>query len=120
MLESSVSIVTDSGTTVIFGPSSQVRDVFDAAGVKYTQDSNGITGYYACDKPPQIGLSFSGSNFNVAPEALAFKTNGNNCTASIHGTDNFGDIWLVGQAFFQGKYIDHNYDSNTMGFAYLN
>lgn len=118
--QSGVSIATDSGTTVIFGPTSQVRSIFDAAGIQYTTDSNGITGYYACDKPPQIGISFSDSNFNIASEALAFKKNGNNCTASIHGTNNFGDTWLVGQAFFQGKYIDHDYDGGAMGFAYLN
>ncbi|KAK5992341.1 Aspartic protease [Cladobotryum mycophilum] len=115
----SVSIITDSGTTVIFGPTSQVKSLFQQAGIHAVQDSHGVTGYYACDAPPTIGLAFGGKNFNVLPEALAFKRNGNNCTASVHGSNAFGGQWLVGQAFFQGKYIDHNVDAGTMGFANL-
>ncbi|RFU79618.1 aspartic protease precursor [Trichoderma arundinaceum] len=118
-VRSGVSIITDSGTTVVFGPTSQVKSLFQKAGIQAVQNSNGITGYYACDAPPTIGLAFSGTNFNILPEALAFVKNGNNCTASIHGTDAFGSQWLVGQAFFQGKYIDHNVDAGTMGFANL-
>jgi hypothetical protein len=118
-VRSSVSIITDSGTTVIFGPTSQVKTLFQQAGIQAVTTSNGITGYYACDAPPTIGLAFDGNNFNILPEALAFSQSGNNCTASIHGTTAFGSQWLVGQAFFQGKYIDHNVDDGTMGFATL-
>lgn len=118
-VQRSASIITDSGTTVIFGPTSQVKTLFQKAGIQAVQNSNGITGYYACDAPPTIGLAFGGNNFNILPEALAFTQNGNNCTASIHGTSEFGSQWLVGQAFFQGKYIDHNVDDGTMGFANL-
>lgn len=119
-IQRGASIITDSGTTIIFGPTRQVRRVFDAAGVKYTEDSNGITGYYSCSSPPTIGFVFGGKTFNILPSALAFKKDGDNCTASVHGTTNFGNNWLVGQAFFQGKYIDHNIDDGTMGFANLN
>ncbi|KAF3056820.1 aspartic peptidase domain-containing protein [Trichoderma sp. SZMC 28012] len=118
-VQRSASIITDSGTTVIFGPTSQVKTLFQKAGIQAVTNSNGITGYYACDAPPTIGLAFGGNNFNILPEALAFSQNGNNCTASIHGTSEFGSQWLVGQAFFQGKYIDHNVDDGTMGFANL-
>jgi len=114
-----VTIITDSGTTVIFGPTSQVQSLFQQAGIHAVQDSNGITGFYACNAPPTIGLKFGSRNFNILPAALAFSQNGNNCTASIHGTDEFGEMWLFGQAFFQGKYIDHNVDAGTMGFANL-
>jgi pepsin A len=59
----------------------------------------------------------------VLPSQLAENRTDGNCTAVIHGTDEFGSgpgaIWLVGQAFFQGRYIDHNIDDYTMGFANL-
>lgn len=113
------SIITDSGTTVVFGPTSDVQNIFQAAGIQAVSDPNGITGYYACDQPPQIGVSFNGQNFNIEPSALAFSQNGNNCTASVHGSDSFGGQWLVGQAWFQGKYVDHNVDNSSMGFATL-
>jgi pepsin A len=118
-IQQEASIITDSGTTIIFGPTQQVRSIFDVAGIKYSEYSNGITGYYSCNSPPDIGFVFGGKTFNILDSALAFKMDGGNCTASIHGTSDFGDSWLVGQAFFQGKYVDHNIDDGTMGFANL-
>ncbi|KID79696.1 aspartic protease precursor, partial [Metarhizium brunneum ARSEF 3297] len=113
------SIITDSGTTVIFGPTHRVADVFARAGVQAVPTSTGLAGYYNCSAPPTIGLSFAGANFDILPEALAFASDGDNCTAAVHGSDAFGDNWLVGQAFFQGRYVDHNVADGTMGFADL-
>ncbi|WPH02271.1 Hypothetical protein R9X50_00512700 [Acrodontium crateriforme] len=123
-IQSRATIVTDSGTTVIFGPTDQVIAMFKAARMHYHLSVDGaVTGYYPCSSPPSLGFRFpagsSGSVFNAAPAALAYAKNGNNCTAVIQGTVGFGDQWLVGQAFFQGKYIDHNIDAGTMGFANL-
>lgn len=121
-------IITDSGTTVIFGPTAQVKDLFAKAGVQAVDDGKGnVKGYYRCDSPPTIGFAFPASkgskkrvNFNVLPEALEQERNGNNCTITIHGGDISGDkTWLVGQKWFQGKYLDHNFADNTMGFANL-
>jgi pepsin A len=118
-VQSRANIITDSGTTVIFGPTNQVSKIFSQAGIHAVQTANGITGYYNCSAPPEIGFSLGGTNFNILAKALAFAKNGDNCTASVHGTNAFGNSWLVGQAFFQGRYIDHNIDDGTMGFANL-
>ncbi|OAA74091.1 aspartyl protease [Cordyceps fumosorosea ARSEF 2679] len=113
-------IATDSGTTVIFGPTADVKQVFAAAGVKAVTTSAGtVEGHYSCASPPTIGFSLGGVNFDLDPKALAFKQDGDDCTASVIGTADFGGTWLVGQAFFQGRYIDHNVDDRTMGFANL-
>jgi cathepsin D len=141
VVQSDARIATDSGTTVIFGPIDSVRAMFKAAGITAVENpGNGNTpttldGYYDCSKPPQLGFGFpsagqaahsknkavsaSSSIFNVLPQVLAQKNNNGNCTAIIHGTDEFQGMWLVGQAFFQGHYIDHNVDAGTMGFATL-
>ncbi|TQV94532.1 hypothetical protein V2A60_005572 [Cordyceps javanica] len=112
-------LATDSGTTVIFGPTSVVSKVFKAAGIKQVTVENGIQGHYSCSNAPTIGFNLGGKNFNIDPKALAFKKDGDDCTASLLGTTDFGNTWLVGQAFFQGRYIDHNVDDGTMGFANL-
>ncbi|KAG0646502.1 hypothetical protein D0Z07_7451 [Hyphodiscus hymeniophilus] len=127
-------IASDSGTTVIFGPVDDVAALFDAAGLQYliVNSTNPavpttLTGYYPCDQPPPFGFGFpSISNattasengnrnvshestvFNVLPSQLLQNGTGNNCTASIHGTDEFGG-WIVGQAFFQGKYVESQF-----------
>lgn len=106
---------------MITRPISDVQRLFHAAGIQsvLTPASGGnpasLAGYYPCDKPPVFGFGFpSISNastatgpvskkstiFNVVPSALVLSATGNNCTASIQGSDEFG-FWLVGQ----GKYI---------------
>jgi len=138
-------IITDSGTTVIFGPLDQVKTLFAAVGITaVTVAGTGgnpttINGYYPCAKPPALGYGFpsvsqaaaaaksktssvshTSTIFNILASELAENsTASGNCTAVIHGTDAFGEDWLVGQAFFQGRYIDHNVANQTMGFANL-
>ncbi|OAA39507.1 aspartyl protease [Beauveria brongniartii RCEF 3172] len=119
VIADNLNLVTDSGTTVIFGPTSVVREVYKSAGITEVSTANGIEGHYSCSNPPVIGFNLGGKNFNIDPKALAFKKEGDNCTASLMGTEDFGTIWLVGQAFFQGRYIDHNGSGKTMGFADL-
>ena len=56
--------------------------------------------------------------FNIEPSAFdEADDGGGNCTAIIAGIDL--GVWIVGQAFFQGKYVDHNVDGKSMGFAQL-
>lgn len=136
---------------------------FDAAGIQSVLFPNTtadapttLNGYFSCSDPPTFGFSIpSISNasaaihdpdspvshkskiFNVLPSQFVQGSTGDNCTASIHGTDEW-PFWLIGQGlwnllfmatsrtmltvllvFFQGKYIDHNHDDETMGFAEL-
>jgi pepsin A len=96
--------------------------MFDATGVQSVLTPNTtadtyplLTGYYPCDKPPELGFGFPSITnattakqehnstishystiYDMLPEALAFATNGNNCTASIFGSDEYGG-WLIGQ-----------------------
>lgn len=77
-------------------------------------------------------ISLNRTLFGMLPESLEQSRTGNNCTAIIHGYDTSAsvyqagfdcysttDCWIIGQAFFQGKYIDHNTENKTMGFANL-
>lgn len=160
VIEKDAFIVTDSGTTIVFGPLASVQTLFDAAGIQSVVVPNTtadapttLTGYYSCSNPPKLGFGFPSASdtaaaranysspvskfstiFNILESQLAESKNGDNCTAVIHGTDQF-DVWLVGQgefplsnfgrrlmcgiAFFQGRYIDHNVEEQTMGFANL-
>jgi hypothetical protein len=148
-----------------------VQKLFDAAGIQSVSNPTAgtLTGYFSCSNPPTVGLglpsaanasaaassssstvSHKSTIFNILPSQLIQTQNGDNCTSSIVGTDQF-PFWLVGQGtcfllllsaswiagklnylqlawktdanlptvFFQGKYVDHNHDDETMGFATL-
>ncbi|GJC96157.1 hypothetical protein ColKHC_04983 [Colletotrichum higginsianum] len=104
-----------------------VAKLFETAGIQAVNLSlpgctKVMTGHYPCDKPPAItfGLN-SGSKDAFGIEAAAFKqavNGGNNCTATITGIDNFR-IWVIGQSWFRGKYIDFDVTGKTIGVAYL-
>ena len=128
-----------------FATEAQVK--FKAASIQYvvqTSEDAGtsVTGYFPCDQPPALGLSIpSQSNattatrqksklvshrssiFNIAPDQWIAADNGNNnCTAIVTGLDFEGSgssDWILGQAWFQGKYIDHNSDQGAVGIATL-
>lgn len=84
-----------------------------------------VYGYYPCDKPPQVGFQVGDKTFNIDASQFALEDNGNNnCTAVVTGIDfDFApDWWLVGQAWFQGKYTDFHRsggDEYTFGVAHL-
>ncbi|KAL6904512.1 aspartic peptidase domain-containing protein [Trichoderma evansii] len=145
IIQPNATIMIDSGTTVSWGPIELVKEVFDAAGIQsiYRHNNDTLTttldGIYPCDTPPLFGFGFpsesdafearsaqssaishESSIFNIFPDALAEYSDGQgNCAASIHGIDHEEDSWILGQGFFQGRYIDHNIREHILGFADL-
>ncbi|KAM3525722.1 hypothetical protein MY4038_007187 [Beauveria bassiana] len=87
VIADNLNLATDSGTTVIFGPTSVVREVYKSAGITEVSTANGIQGHYSCSNSPTIGFNLGGKNFNIDPKALAFKKDGDNCTASLTASD---------------------------------
>lgn len=92
-----------------------------------------VTAYYPCDSPPTFGFGLPSLDnvtaeypesklFNVLDSALVQERNGTECEMIVHGVDTLDTrgFWLVGQPFFQGKYVDHRYaGEGSMGFAEL-
>ncbi|KAJ5900940.1 acid protease [Penicillium subrubescens] len=134
----------DTGTATVIGPLDDVIAIFKAASIRYviqiSEDSGtSVTGYFPCDRPPTLELSIPSqsnataaakqnsklvshhsSTFNIAPDQwIAADNRSNNCTAILSGTDAFPipDLWVVGQPFFHGTYVDHNLKDGTLGFA---
>ncbi|KAJ6160805.1 hypothetical protein N7470_004201 [Penicillium chermesinum] len=128
-----VLITLDSGTATIIAPFDDAQQFFDASGMEGIEEPNadGVTvlkGYYSCQNPPQLGFKFpSASNetesqpgkvFDIVPHGLELNSTGSRCQSTIVGMRDI-PFWLVGQAFMEGKYVDHNTDDSTLGFAVL-
>ncbi|KAF2860896.1 acid protease [Piedraia hortae CBS 480.64] len=118
-------VLFDSGTANVVGPPSQVRQLFSKLGIQAVeQNLPGCTsvlfGYYDCAAPPTVGFTIGDETFNIAASAFQQAKNGpNNCTAVITGIDFGSDFWIVGQAWFQGKYVDFDVDHSQIGVASL-
>ncbi|KAF4629757.1 hypothetical protein G7Y89_g8385 [Cudoniella acicularis] len=136
-----LTIELDSGTGTIVGPIDAVTSIFATTGIQgvlqNTTDGPLLTGYFPCDKPPTVGFSFPSQTnastatgsvshnstvFNIPTSLWSTGNNGgNNCTAVMSGQDypNATGLWVAGQPFFQGIYIDYNLADETVGFAPL-
>ena len=56
----------------------------------------------------------------VDPESnvLNRTADGRVCTANVLGTSTLdAPQWLIGQTWFQGRYVQHNLDAKTIAFA---
>ncbi|PVI07960.1 acid protease [Periconia macrospinosa] len=137
-------MLTDMGTAVIWGPIDTVQEMYKRAGIEWeiipptnTFPGKIIQGSYPCASPPTFGFGFpstqnitdaaqnatsgvsrKGSIFNVVPEALIASESDGKCKSILKGVTNL-DIWIIGQPFYQGRYIDHNFETRLMGWADL-
>lgn len=128
----------DSGSSGIVGPISAVEALFNLANIQSvlipSAAGNTLVGYYPCSSPQTIGLSLpsqsnltspgasnSSTIFNIETSTLSIAQDGNNCTSAISGFDYAAQpgLWVIGQAFFQGKYLDHDLENGVLGVAEL-
>ncbi|SMQ53823.1 unnamed protein product [Zymoseptoria tritici ST99CH_3D7] len=115
ILAESDTVVLDSGTVNVIVPTVVARKLFTALNIQIVEQTlpgctNSIFGYYPCDKPPTVGFQFGDKVFNIESSRFQLEDNGNNnCTAIITGidvTEKHPNLWLIGQAWMQGKYVD--------------
>ncbi|OQU97789.1 hypothetical protein CLAIMM_03674 [Cladophialophora immunda] len=139
-LEKDAIVEFDSGSAAVVGPTDAVTELFTSLGAVVstasTPDGLLLTAQVSCSINATVGFRFPSSNvtatdqsvtaqtFDVAIASLLVpSTNASdpNCTVALIGQD-FADLpglWVLGQSFFQGKYIDHNLDDGTIGLANL-
>jgi cathepsin D len=130
VVDRNLSIIFDSGTANIVGPTEIVRELFLEVGIQpveqHLPDCTAVLfGYYNCSSPPPIGFEFGdGMIWHIEKSAFAQANDGeDDCTAIITGLNGTADglleQWIVGQAFYQGKYLDHNAANKTLGLAMM-
>jgi hypothetical protein len=88
-------------------PIVEVQKIFDSVGItsvtQSTPDGPTVVGYYACDKPPTVGLGIGDGVFNIPSSSFSIADNGNNnCTSVLGGFDTAAlpGLWVFGQREF--------------------
>ncbi|KAI0031013.1 acid protease [Vararia minispora EC-137] len=119
--------IFDNGTPNIIGPIETVRAALLSVGynISETSDSSGasfVFGTYDCASPARFGFSFPPSTevhyIDAGANVLNRTADGLICTANILGASTT-DLWLIGQTWFQGRYVQHNLNASTLAFADL-
>ncbi|KIY00385.1 uncharacterized protein Z520_04070 [Fonsecaea multimorphosa CBS 102226] len=127
-------------TSLCRSPTDAVTKLFTSLGAgissELTPGGPLVTAQVSCSINASVGFRFPSSNvtamntsvkariFSIPIESLLVpSTNGSspNCTVAVVGQDfaELPGLWVLGQTFFQGKYIDHNLNDRTIGLANL-
>jgi hypothetical protein len=110
--------IVDSGTSLITGPSSDIRAIANEIGAQPT-----ITGQYTVDcekleEIPAITWSIDGADYTVAGKDLVIQSGGM-CIFAMMGMDfpAPGPQWILGDVFMRKYYTVFDYDGKRVGFA---
>ncbi|CUA70772.1 hypothetical protein RSOLAG22IIIB_09107 [Rhizoctonia solani] len=120
------SMIIDSGTTLIVGPSNSVQRWWSNVPNSQPCDVNicNTTGYYTfpCSSPPSVSFTFSGRDFPISPSDLNLgptdSTTGSTCIGAIMGMDTVPvNSWIVGDTFMKNVYTVFDEANFRVGFA---
>jgi len=110
--------IVDSGTSLIVGPSKDVKAIAQHIGAKKT-----ITGQYTvdCDKLddiPEIGWTLNGTEYTVPGSKVVLQSAGM-CIFAMMGIDfpSPGPKWILGDVFMRQYYTIFDYEEARVGIA---
>ena len=119
-----LSAIIDTGTTLIIGDLTNVRNLFAAIpGAKDARRAVGA-GYYTvpCNNVPTIKLSFGGTQFSIAPSVFNLgrvSAGSSDCVAGIVSSGTNSNFWVIGDVFLRNVYSQFDLGNNRVGFALL-
>lgn len=113
--------IIDSGTSLITGPSKEIRKLAKSVGAKKL-----ITGQYVidCDKTdsmPDVSFTIDGKVYSLTGKDTVMKS-GNTCLFAFMSLDMKGDTtpkWILGDVFMRKYYTMFDLENQEVGFAEL-
>lgn len=117
-VSSTKSAIVDSGTSLLAGPSAEVKAIADKLGAKtimgkeYTVD---------CSKDlPDLTFQVGGNDFTLKKADLILLQDGATCILGLMGIDvpaPRGPLWILGDVFMRKYYVQFDWGNKRMGFA---
>ena len=115
-----ITAIVDSGSTIISGPTSQVRSVVSTIpGLTPIYQQGSIMYVYNCAQTPSITISIAGLDVKLGKAQTRYgKDNLGRCVLPIVGQSGMPmNAWILGDTFFQMTSIVFDMDKSRMGFA---
>ena len=114
-----IKAIIDSGSTIITGPTSQVRSVVQNIKGMNAFNQDGTLMYtYDCNSTPNVTISIGGTPFKLGKNQLSYGRANGQCVLPIAGQDGLPlNAWIVGDTFFQSVSVIFDTDKNRMGLA---
>jgi len=117
-VSSTKSAIVDSGTSLLAGPSAEVKAIAEKLGAKtvmgreYTVD---------CSKDlPELTFVLGGKEYSLKKEDLILQQSGSQCVLGLMGVDvpaPRGPLWILGDVFMRKYYVQFDWGQKRLGFA---
>ncbi|KAI0630205.1 protease [Trametes polyzona] len=122
-VQSNFQTIIDSGTTIIYGPPSQVANFYKSIpGSKVYDSKNGFYSFPCNSVPSNVAFSWGGKQWTISAANFNFgRVTSTLCIGAIAGQDlGLGsNTWLLGDSFMKNVYSVFSFDQNAVGFATL-
>jgi hypothetical protein len=116
-------VILDSGTSILAGPTADVKKIAAAAGAKpfflnpkeYTIDCKKVASL------PELTVTLGGKDFTLSGKDYTIST-GPLCLFAFTGIDvpaPHGPLWIMGDVFMRKYYVAFDYGQRRLGFAPL-
>merc|ERR1712107_220014 len=115
-VSSTKSAIVDSGTSLLAGPSAEVKAIAEKLGAKtvmgkeYTVD---------CSKDlPELTFTLGGKGYALKKEDLILQQSGSSCVLGLMGIEvPSGPLWILGDVFMRKYYVEFDWGQKRLGFA---
>ena len=106
----------DTGTTYVFGPSTDVAALHKQ--IPGASSSDGVTYTVPCASNQPLTVHFSGVAYSISAADWLSSADGNgDCTSNIYGRAVVANAWLLGDLFIKNVYAVFDADEGRIGFA---
>ncbi|KAI0693999.1 acid protease [Cerioporus squamosus] len=119
-----LSTIIDSGTTLIYGPPSQVKTFYGSIPNSKVYDASAGLYSFPCNSAPaNVAFSWGGKSWTIS--AANFNAGRVDSTRCVGAIAAFADsslgasTWIVGDSFMKNVYTAFSVDQNAVGFATL-
>ncbi|KAH7914044.1 aspartic peptidase domain-containing protein [Hygrophoropsis aurantiaca] len=118
---SSFPAIVDTGTTLILGQTDSVQQLYNSLGGK---SIGGGLYTLPCASMPGVDISIKlgGKAFVLGSDTFNFGTYNSTegtCVGGISGSDNLGDMWILGDIFLRNVYTVFDLGNSRVGYAEL-
>ncbi|WFD29224.1 cathepsin D [Malassezia sp. CBS 17886] len=115
-----ITAIIDTGSTIISGPTDQVRQLFSKVkGVTPFQSQGQLLGAFDCSETPSVIFEIAGKKIKLGREQTRYGTvDGGKCVFTVSGMDGIPlNGWILGDSFLQMQTVAFDMGKNRIGFA---
>ncbi|KAJ4477578.1 aspartic peptidase domain-containing protein [Lentinula lateritia] len=117
-------VITDSGTTIMYGPPSAVKEFYAQVSGSKLYDSTDGCYSVPCDSPPEVSFSWGGDSFTISADNFNLRTTSSGastCVGALAAEDlGLGDsAWLLGDSWMKNVHTVFSFSKTAVGFANL-